>query len=122
MSAGPTLRQHFERSQLGVDADLEAVLSAATAGEAATVRAALALRPGLPRRSIHVAAALGDAPAALALLDESPSLATARGGQRQWSAALHLLLEPSWARRGVDRHGEGPHRRAPDCARREPER
>jgi len=82
----PDLRQHFERSQLGVDADLEAVLSAATAGDPATVRAALALRPGLPRRSIHLAAALGDAPAALALLNESPSVATARGGQRQWTA------------------------------------
>jgi ankyrin repeat protein len=78
----PALKHHVERSRLGADGALEEVLSAALAGDAAAVRAA---RPELSRRSIHLAAALGDAPSALALLDESPSLATARGGQRQWT-------------------------------------
>src|SRR5438552_1968070 len=81
----PDLKHHTERSRLGVDGDIEAVLSAAIAGDAAAVRAALAARPELPRRSIHLAVALADVPSALALLDENLSLATARGGQRQWT-------------------------------------
>jgi len=81
----PELKHHIERARLGADGALEDVLSAAIAGDAGAVRAALAARPELSRRSIHLAAALGDAPSALALLDESPSLATTRGGQRQWT-------------------------------------
>jgi len=65
----PELKHHIERARLGADGALEEVLSAAITGDAGAVRAALAARPELSRRSIHLAAALGDAPSALALLD-----------------------------------------------------
>jgi Ankyrin repeats (3 copies) len=54
--------------------------------------------PEVPRRSIHVAAALGDAEAALQLLADAPSRAIERGGLRQWTPLYYCCST---------RHGRG---------------
>jgi ankyrin repeat protein len=80
----PNMEDGF-MSKAGADGGLEALLTAAIAGDSAAVQAALAASPELPRGSIHAAAALGDADAALELLEDSSSRAIERGGQRQWT-------------------------------------
>src|SRR5262249_50867653 len=62
-------------SKTGAEGGLEALLTAAIVGDSAAVQAALAASPDLPRGSIHAAAALGDAEAALQLLGDAPSRA-----------------------------------------------
>src|SRR6185436_9748375 len=94
----PRLKQHIELSRLGIEGGLEALLAAAVVGDSAAVQSALAASPELPRRSIHVAAALGDVQAALRLLEDESHRATERGGLRQWTP-LHYGCS--------SRHGRG---------------
>jgi ankyrin repeat protein len=94
----PQLKRQLELSQLGIEGALEALLDAALAGETDAVRTALAVDPQLPRRSIHAAAALGDAEAARALLEGAPRLSTERGGLRQWTPLIYCCS----ARHGRD--------------------
>jgi ankyrin repeat protein len=88
-SSWPRLKRHIELSRLGIEGGLETLLSAGIVGDSAAVQAELAASPELARRSIHVAAALGDAQAALQLLDDDPSRATERGGLRQWTPLFY---------------------------------
>jgi ankyrin repeat protein len=88
----------FERSRLGVDGGLEALLSAAVVGDDAAVRAAQLAAAEVARHSIHAAAALGDEHAARRLLDEAPSSAVERGGLREWTPLYYCCSS---------RHGRG---------------
>jgi ankyrin repeat protein len=85
-------------SKTSVDGGVETLLTAAIVGDSAAVRATLAAGPELPRRSIHTAAALGDAQAALQLLEDAPSRAIERGGLRQWTPLYYCC---------ASRHGRG---------------
>jgi ankyrin repeat protein len=85
----PRLKRQSELERAGGDGALEALLDAALAGAPIT-------DPGLARRSLTAAATLGDAAAALPLIDQQA--ATARGGLRQWTP-LHYCC--------AARHGRG---------------
>lgn len=52
----------------------------------------LALAPDVPQRSVHAAAALGDADAVRAHVEREPSLATSKGGPHGWDALTHLCF------------------------------
>jgi hypothetical protein len=113
------MKHQSELARLSIDERLENLLDAALAGNAATIRAILDADPEVTRRSVHVAAAVGDADVALALLDADASRATQRGGTRQWTALFYTCSA---------RHGRGDPavaaarskggRALPACARR----
>ena len=86
----PALKRQLAPGALDEAENREALLEAAIAGDEAGVRSALARDPGAARRSLHAAAALGDAEAALALLDVDPAAADGRGGARAWTPLLCL--------------------------------
>jgi len=66
------------------------VLDAALAGDDDLIGETLSRDPGLPRRSVHVAAAIVDPGALTAALDTNSSLANATGGRRAWTPLLYL--------------------------------
>jgi hypothetical protein len=68
----------------------DAVLDAAIAGDDARIDAALAHVPDLPRRSLHVAAALGDSNSVASLLAAERSHTDHPGGRRGWYPPLYL--------------------------------
>ncbi len=78
------MKREIEIERRGLDARLETILDAALGGTPESVAEALAAAPELGRRSLHAAAALGDADSALALLAREPALATQPGGLRGW--------------------------------------
>lgn len=83
----PKLKLHVEtRTEETAEARL---VEAALDGDKESVRAILAERPALRRRSIHTAAALGDEPAVNDWLIREPTLATAPGGPRNWEPLLY---------------------------------
>ena len=92
------LKRQIELSRQGSDAGLEALLDAALAGEPQAIRAALEAQPDLAGKSLHAAAALGDAAATFRLLDGAPGAATLRGGLRQWTPLYYCCA----ARHGRD--------------------
>jgi len=95
----PDLRHHVERWQLGVDGDLEAVFSAAIAGDAATVRAALALRPGLAMQAISRSASHPSGFASLARRRRSGSVSRTRPpsfSRRRLFSSLRYAIVRSW--------------------------
>ncbi len=83
------LKREIELERRGLDAGFEAILDAALGGDDARVEAALAAAPGASSRSLHVAAALGDAKSALELLEQNPALASEPGGLRGWSPLFY---------------------------------
>ncbi len=83
------MNHDIDDSRLAIDEGLEILLVAALAGNASTVRALLDVDPAAASRSIHVAAALGDSEAALSLLAADNSLASQRGGKRQWTPLFY---------------------------------
>jgi ankyrin repeat protein len=85
----PAMKHAIELERLDLDGKVEALLDAALSRNAASVNAVLHSDPGIVRRSLHLAAALGDADSALALLDQNPARATERGGVRQWSPLFY---------------------------------
>ncbi len=89
-SSWPKLKHHIEESTLS-GADLgELIINAAFAGDDDAVRAMLARDPAPARGSIHVAAAVADVQAVLALLNADPPLAGRRSGKRNWPPLLYL--------------------------------
>ncbi len=89
-SSWPKLKHHIEESMLS-GADLgELIINAAFAGDDDAVRAMLARDPAPARGSIHVAAAVADVQAVLALLNADPPLAGRRSGKRNWPPLLYL--------------------------------
>src|SRR2546425_7116623 len=89
-SSWPKLKHHIEESTLS-GADLrELMINAAFAGDHDAVRAMLARDPAPARGSIHVAAAVADVQAVLALLNADPPLAGSRSGKRNWPPLLYL--------------------------------
>jgi ankyrin repeat protein len=66
------------------------VLDAALAGGDDLIGEMLSRDPGLPHRSVHVAAAVVDPAAITAALDVDPSLVNATGGRRAWTPLLYL--------------------------------
>ena len=69
---------------------VEATLQAALTGDDARVRTALARNPAAVRQSLHAAAALGDADAALALIDSDPAAIDRPDARRGWTPLLFL--------------------------------
>jgi ankyrin repeat protein len=88
----PSLRREIELSRAGSDARLEALLDAAIAGDVDVGT------DDPSRRSLHLAAALGDAPGVLVALNAAPARATERGGLRQWTPLFYCCSA---------RHGRG---------------
>ncbi|PYS30605.1 MAG: hypothetical protein DMG11_04465, partial [Acidobacteria bacterium] len=89
-SSWPKLKHHIEESTLS-GADLgELIINAAFAGDDDAVRTMLDRDPASVRGSIHVAAAVADVQAVLALLDADPPLADRRSGKRNWPPLLYL--------------------------------
>ncbi len=78
-----------------LDTILRATVAPRDGSRAAARERALPLLASLPAEagaSIHLAAALGDAPAVARLLAEDPARATARGGPFQWDPLTHLCF------------------------------
>jgi len=94
----PRMVHYVEQARLDGDERRDALLSAALAGDSGRVRAALAADPDAARRSIHVAAALGDADAALALLAQDGRRAALPSTGRGWKPLVFATCS---------RHGRG---------------
>ena len=89
-SSWPALKHALEDPETAEARERDAVLDAAIAGDDWRIDAALARTPDLLRRSLHLAAALGDADAVAALLAADPSSADHPGGRRGWRPLLYL--------------------------------
>ncbi len=83
------MKREIELERGGLDRKLEAIFDAALSGNLEQVERALAAAPGALQRSLHAAAALGDADNALGLLEQNPSLAQSRAGLRGWSPLFY---------------------------------
>src|SRR5262245_58613707 len=86
----PKMKHHIQQLALSRADVEEAIIDAAFAGKDNAVQSTLARDPGAPQRSIHVAAAIGDARATLSLLEADPSLVDQRTGRRNWTPLLYL--------------------------------
>lgn len=88
------------RADHETDAEVAAFVEAAcvplqgshASGTLDAANALLATQPALPRRSIHVAAILGDDVALRAQLAADSSAATTKGGPRHWDPLTHLCF------------------------------
>jgi ankyrin repeat protein len=85
----PRLKRELALARLGASAEFEALLALALAGDDDGVDTELAAQPDAASRSLHVAAAVGDADSALAMLAGAPERARERGGLRDWSALFY---------------------------------
>jgi ankyrin repeat protein len=86
----PKLKLHVEtRTEEAAEARL---IEAALNNDGETIRAILAERPGLRKRSIYVAAALGDAVNVKSWLAREAALVTAKGGPRGWTPLLYVCF------------------------------
>lgn len=86
----PKLKLHVEtRTEDAAEARL---IEAALAGDAESICIIVAERPGIWRRSIYAAAALGDAEAVKSWLEREATLAKAKGGPRGWTPLLYACF------------------------------
>ncbi len=88
----PRLKHALERAGDARNADVERALEAALAGDAGRMGEVLRATPDLPNRSIHVAAAIADAAAALALLEERPESAVDPFGREAWKPLAYVCF------------------------------
>lgn len=84
------LRERVEELTLAFGAALDEFLAAATDGRGDRAERLLALHPGIAGANLHSALVLGEARRVEALLARDPSLATKRGGPRDWEPLLYV--------------------------------
>lgn len=86
----PKLKLHVEtRTENAAENRL---IEAALGGDHESVRAILSERPGLGRRSMHAAAALGDVEHMKTRLERDAASALVKGGPRDWSPLLYVCF------------------------------
>jgi len=88
----PRLKQSLQRASDAERADVELALAAALAGDDDRVRDVVRAAPELPKRSIHVAVAVADAAAALALLEQRPERAVEPFGREAWKPLAYVCF------------------------------
>jgi ankyrin repeat protein len=86
----PKLKVHVEAVARGDDPTIAAFLVAAVAGNQAEANRLLTEQPSLARANIYTAAVLGESVVVDMILDRDPSLATRKGGPRNWQPMLYL--------------------------------
>jgi ankyrin repeat protein len=96
------LRDHVEELSLEFGAALDQFVEAATGGRTDRAERLLARHPAIARASFHTGLLLGDADLVGQALERDPSLATARGGPRDWQP-LHYVCYTSVGARTPER-------------------
>jgi ankyrin repeat protein len=86
----PKLKTHVEAVIKGDDPRVAAFLIVAVAGNQVEAKKLLAEQPAIARTNIYTAAILGETGAAGAMLKHDPSLATHKGGPKNWDPLLYL--------------------------------
>ena len=86
----PKLKTHVEAVARGDDPAIAAFLMAAVAGNQMEANRLLVEMPSLWQANIYTAVILGEADVVEAMLRRDPSLATRKGGPKEWDALLYL--------------------------------
>lgn len=98
------LKTHVEAVARGDDPAIAAFLMSAVAGNQMEGRRLLMERPALARANIYTASILGEADTVEAILKKEPTLATRKGGPKDWAPLLYASASPF--------HGDGEKRAA----------